>query len=209
MRKSHLILSSLVLFILASCDEWDKSQGTFVDSRDRQTYNWVRIGKQIWMAENLNYRVDSGCVAYENNASTASIYGLLYTWNTACAVCPEGWHLPSDAEWKQLEIKLGMDPAEADESAYRGTDEGSMLKSENGWLYEGSGTDNKGFSVLPAGWGNNYHDFLDKGYSSNFWTSNESNDFQAVSRRFDFDHDDICRAFDFKDFYFSVRCIKD
>ena len=83
-------------------------QGTFTDSRDGNTYKWIEIGNQIWMAENLNFHANSGCWVYDNNPENADTYGRLYNWETARNVCPDGWHLPSDNEWKELEVYLGI-----------------------------------------------------------------------------------------------------
>ena len=95
-------------------------------------------------------------------------YGGLYTWAAAMdgstssstnpsgvkGVCPDGWHLPSDAEWKELEISLGMSQADADNTGFRGTDEGGKLK-ETGtahWKSPNSGATNESrFTALPGG----------------------------------------------------------
>ncbi len=99
----------------------DGITGTFTDTRDGQTYKWIRIGasektgNQVWMAQNLNY--DSpGSRCYDDDVANCNHYGRLYTWDNAMAgassssanpsgvqgVCPVGWHVPSDDEWEQL-----------------------------------------------------------------------------------------------------------
>jgi len=114
--------------------------GTFVDSRDGKTYKTVKIGTQTWMAENLNYSA-SGSKYYKNYAENSDIYGRLYNWSQALEACPVGWHLPSDAEWKVL-VK------------YVGKKAGKKLKStsgwKGGWIKNGNGTDEYGFSALSS-----------------------------------------------------------
>ena len=79
-----------------------------VDERDGQQYGIVAIGSQIWMGENLNYESEgSGC--YEENEKNCAEFGRLYTYVSAQRSCPEEWHLPSDAEWAQLEKSFGID----------------------------------------------------------------------------------------------------
>ena len=108
--------------------------GTFTDLRDGHSYQWVQIGDQIWMAENLAYLpyVSSspgnpsgyfvnGYTGYGSSIVEAKQtlnyqkYGVLYGHESAKAACPPGWHLSTDEEWKALEIYLGMDPAEVND----------------------------------------------------------------------------------------------
>ncbi len=163
--------------------------GTLSDY-DGNTYNWIGIGKQAWMAENLkttryadgsaiphvegttewdNLTVtDKAYCWYNNSTANRDTYGGLYTWAAAMngaassdanpsgvqGVCPDGWHLPSDAEWKELEMFLGMSQAEADDTGWRGTDEGGKLKEAGTthWNSPNTGATNEsGFTALPGG----------------------------------------------------------
>jgi uncharacterized protein (TIGR02145 family) len=84
------------------------------------------------MAENLAFKPTTGNYwAYDNNGSNVDKYGYLYDWQTACNVCPTGWHLPSDAEWTQL-------------TDFMGGDTGTKLKTKSGWSNNGNGTNDYG-----------------------------------------------------------------
>lgn len=112
--KKHLI--SFVLIIIATSDislyaqtaetvnqrailashvlGYSPERGSFIDSRDNRTYKTIKIGNQVWMAENLAFKTDSGSWAFNNDVSFISKYGLLYSIETAIDVCPIGWRLP-------------------------------------------------------------------------------------------------------------------
>jgi len=146
-----------------------KEESYFKDSRDDKVYKIVKIGNQVWMAENLNYNAN-GSVCYDYVSTNCNKYGRLYDWNTATKVCPIGWHLPNGNEWMELIKTAGEKP-------------GRDLKMKNGWnsydpialqgmLSFKPGLDTYGFSALPGGhqWrGNSFSGAGDYGY---WWSAN-------------------------------------
>lgn len=170
------------------------SYGSMTDARDGNVYKTVTIGNQRWMAENLRYDVP-GVYTYWNTSSDNATdtlnssspcrsYGRLYDWNTIMngassssgvqGICPSGWHLPSDVEWKTLEKALGMSQSSADSIGWRGTDELTKMKSVSGWSNfngnSGNGTNGSGFNAFPAG-AYVTGSFYNLGDGANFWSS--------------------------------------
>ena len=231
--------SSIVVAMPCKTDEEDNCEyGILKDSRDGQEYKTVKIGDQVWMAQNLNYAYtdvpfdnrgytsDSTSWCLDNDPANCAKYGRFYTWTAAmdsvgewstngkgcgygktCSVasagsttlvrgiCPEGWHLPREAECKVL---------------FTATVEGSSmagLKSATGWSSSGNGTDTFGFSALPAGW--SYHGgYSREGDNAYFWSSTEykSNNAYGMGLSYDIYYVNVELS---KDYGFSVRCVKD
>ncbi|MFC2086268.1 FISUMP domain-containing protein [Bacteroidota bacterium] len=179
--------------------------------------------------DNLGYTDKAYCY-YDNSSMNAYTYGALYKWaavmNGAASsdnnpsevqgVCPSGWHLPSDEEWKELEIYLGMDPDEADDYGYRGTNEGSKLAG-NSDLWEDVFLENEaafgtsGFTALPGG-GRHYDgSFYNLGSTARFWSATELDASSAWYRRLLYATatTGVSRYYDSKNIGYSVRCVKD
>jgi uncharacterized protein (TIGR02145 family) len=206
----------------------------FKDSRDNHEYQAVRISSQIWMAENLAYlpRVSPsyeqggiwvyGYSGMDTTAARATAnyarYGCLYDWPTATSdnhgnnrdICPPGWHLPDDTEWKSLEQALGMEFIERDSTGWRFTgDVGRKLKSEAGWDNDGNGSNSSSFSAIPAGYRYASGGFLGLGGYATFWTASEFDKGSAIRRYLYHNQTGIGRFNDFTTSGFSVRCVKD
>ena len=174
---------------------------TYTDSRDGQSYVSVKIGEQTWMAKNLNYDA-SGSKCYNDEPANCIIYGRLYDWETAKKACPNGWHLPSDAEWDILLTEVGV-----------ASTAGTKLKATSGWKTyygkSGNGTDDLGFSALPGGGGNSKGSFLDVGYNGRWWSATEY-DAGYTYRNMAYDYEDVYRGnYGKSDNLFSVRCLQD
>jgi len=179
---------------------------TFTDPRDNQTYKTIIIGGQEWLAENLNYET-GGSWCYGDSSHNCEEYGRLYTWDAAINACPAGWHLPSDEEWKTLELFLGMPEDQVGWMGMRGTDQGRKLKSTTGWVNDGNGTDEVGFNSLPAGKRIN-EIFFQLGAHSFNWSATLSGNETAWARQFMWSSDGINRTSQATEQGYSVRCVK-
>ena len=177
-------------------DRRDSQQNDrFTDRRDGQKYRTVRIGRQTWMAENLNYRTGASW-CYKDDNSNCEKYGRLYDWNTAKTACPSGWHLPSREEWNGLESASGDDVA------------GKMLKSTNGWYGNGNGIDANGFSALPGGYRDVDGSFSNVGKYGVWWTTSVDESGHADDRAMDYGVDYVS-VFGFGEGRgLSVRCLQ-
>ena len=199
-----------------------------------QGYNYatVLIGDQCWFAENLrseNYEngdaisaglsnsawenTSSGAVAeYNEDASLLETYGRLYNWyavDDARGLCPSGWHVPTDGEWMTMEMALGMSESEANDTGYRGTDQGTQMKTDYGWSGGGNGTNSSGFSGLPGGY-RDYFGHFDVAGSIGFWWSSSLSGFYSSAMRSLHKSDvRVLRTASGHENGYSVRCIRD
>ena len=169
-----------------------------VDPRDRQLYRVVTIGEQTWMAHNLNYETEEGSYCYKDSTKYCTKYGRLYTWAAATTACPEGWHLPTKAEFETLFTAVGG-PSTA----------GKVLKSTSGWKSSGNGSDAFAFSALPAGGRDDYGYYGLETNIAYFWSSTEDGSLIAYYMDLYYHSDGADLDDRSKDFAFSVRCVKD
>lgn len=214
---------SLLLIILIGLAFQPQNQdsnieyGEFTDPRDNHTYKTVKIGDQVWLAENFAYvpyvcQPDSfncGIWVYDYTGDNASVaqetpeykkYGALYSWNTAREVAPEGWHLPSDQEWKELEKNLGIDSSDIENKEWRGeNNEANKLKVKG----------ETGLDVIFGGWMTDYGKFNFINEHANFWCSTEFDQERGYERLIGVNNGKIGRAAGNKGCGFSVRYIKD
>ena len=164
---------------------------------------------------------------YNNQAEYSDTSGVLYTWaavmngalstNTIPSgiqgVCPDGWHIPSDAEWKVLEMFLGMSEANANNYDWRGSDEGGQLKEKgfSNWLFPNTGASNSsGFTAVPGGFRSAKGLFYSVDQSAAWWsaTEEEATD-KSWYRTLSFDKEQVYRQYNDMRLGLSVRCVKD
>jgi uncharacterized protein (TIGR02145 family) len=211
-----------------------------VSDIDGNVYKIIQIGKQVWMAENLKVthyqngdkietgkddglelrKFDVGAYDYpggdKNNIST---YGLLYNWHSVSdlrMVAPKGWHIPNDDEWKDLESFLGIDADDIRDDMiageeFRGIDEGEKLKVGVAWVGR-RGTNQYGFTALPAGFLSQWGDYEGVGMDALFWSSTVTNSGRYVTasyRRLKSNKKTIGQGVMSAESGMSIRCIKD
>ena len=173
-----------------------------IDERDGQVYKTVRIGEQLWMAENLNYVSENFEYSLSEKIITTEIdtlSGMKYNWDEAQSVCPDGWHLPSRLEYQAL-----VDQAKTVEKGYAGLP--LMSKScSRLWDKNSAASDVFGFSAIPnyrTGRGNVNTVYYPQG---SFWSSSDASDWGYL---LSLDGDASASAASKKNFLNAVRCVK-
>jgi len=231
----HFLIPLLAIFFLSCSDDPTSSKETLLTDIDGNVYQTIKIGDQWWMAENLkvtHYRngeaisnvtdnlqwtnLSSGAYCIHNYADDVETYGLLYNWytvNDSRNIAPAGWHVPTDEEWKQLEMFLGMSQTDADNFGWRGTDEGGKLKEEGTthWIDPNTGATNEsGFSALPGGRRNHDNGFcVNIAYTTHFWSSTTVSDISVWCRILRNSYSGVYRNDYHKRSGYSVRCVMD
>jgi len=192
---------------------------------DGITYRTVKIGTQLWMAENLkvthyrngdliryvrdndrwHLRTDGACCAYKHDMKLSeSPYGLLYNWyvvNDSRGLAPEGWHIPSDEEWQTLVDYLGGNSIGGGKMKESGT---------NHWLSSNAeATNESSFSALSGGYRVSNGNFFGMDYYADFWSSTEYSSGSAWYRHLFYNYSGVYRGYGNKRYGFSIRCVKD
>ncbi len=182
----------------------------------------VKIGNQVWMAENLNadkfrngdiileaktdkewkeaddHGIPAWCY-YGNDPANAANNGKLYNWhaiNDPRGLAPDGWHIPTDAEWTQLTDQVGGDAL-------------NQMKNKSGWAADGNGSNRSGFSAFPGGNRFNNGSFFNFGYYVYLWSATEYDTSSAYFRSLSYSEGTVYRYYYGKGKGLSVRCLKD
>ncbi|MDD3875234.1 MAG: FISUMP domain-containing protein [Bacteroidales bacterium] len=162
---------------------------TFTDPRDNKIYNYVRIGNQVWMADNLAFKPESGNFwAYDNDSTQVEKYGYLYDYRTAKNVCPSGWRLPTKSDFEILISKY----EDAHSNAFAELITGGISR----------------FNMVYGGWRDRNGQFYARDFGGNLWSATVSDDdvvwfFLVVSN-----YRMAYLSRNIKELGFSVRCIK-
>lgn len=199
-----------------------------------KVYHTVPIGEQCWLKENLdigtmipsfqgqsnNQEIEKYC--YNDDTAYCEKYGGLYMWKEAMnhipfqggkGICPVGFHIPTDDEWKELEAyadsQYGMGDPEWDGTSFRGHDAGKRLKDQLGWFSGGNGSNIFGFTFRPGGYWETGSNFIREGEEGHVWSSTHNSGHNALKRSMKYDRDGVDRSYHWDEAAMSVRCIKD
>lgn len=221
--------------VLGSCSKEDKlpeirpaASGTYTDERDANTYEWIRVGNLEWMTSNLKYYetapyyectynvlgVPCAVSVYTTTNLEADYeeYGNFYTWEEAKALCPEVWRLPTDEDWKDLEMALGMSERDANAEGWRGDREATLLRQ---------GKDGLGMNLRLAGNVSNSNRYAGAGLnlwltfvgeSGYYWTATESDKLSTPNvwfRKIFADYETVYRGVTTLNKLMRVRCCRD
>jgi len=210
--------------LVSACDDDEnKQEQPPVTDIDGNEYKTVAIGSQIWMAENLkvvSFNDGSGTVKYvnssddltaittaagtfyEDNGANGLTYGILYNWYAIASgkLCPTGWHVPNDSEWKTLIDFLGGEDVAGGKMKETGTTHWNAPNQD--------ATNSSGFTARPAGYLFDNGNYNSLGNVTHWWTSTESGANEAFDRYVYFQNGKAVKGTYSKQVYYSCRCVK-
>ena len=222
-----MLSACIGLALMGSCSDDDaalplvepQATGTYVDVRDNYEYHWVRINGLDWTVENAHYQIGdpSKCrfyVPYEDweedspEDKMSDEFGYLYSYQGAQEAVPEGWRLPTDEDWQQLEMALGMSEAQASAREWRGDFAASLM------MQKGEGT---ALAFQLGGYYTSYLGYYDPHYWHNgtygyYWTDtkdeNKSGDY-IMYRKLAYNRQQVYReSIEAKEYMLSVRFVR-
>ena len=184
--------------------------GSFTDQRDDKEYKTVGIWNQVWMAENLDYRdsvktpgLKGNRWCYDDDPTQCETYGSIYSCGISKEICPQGWHLPTKAEWDSLFNFI----------TYMDEDKGEALRALNGWVAsngnDANGTDLFGFAALPGGYRYNEGSYSAVGQEARFWLDYSCQEDELSTIRLNYDNRAGITYLYGMTFDFYVRCVQD
>lgn len=237
--KKLISVQLVLLFLVFACKKKEEDPDAKVEfcpstvAYQGETYQTIKIGDQCWFAENLRYLPSvsspgtgsseiNNYYVYGNTSTSVStarsnanfqLYGTLYNHQAALTACPEGWKLPSDEEWKTLELFLGIQPDVIDNLGWRGTNQASQLAGNsglwsNGQLITDQEFGTSGFNALPGGYRDEEGNFNAAESFGFWWTNSSSSEDKAWARGIGYNQNNINRFKYYKEAGFSVRCIR-
>jgi Fibrobacter succinogenes major domain (Fib_succ_major). len=189
----------------------DVSYGELLDSRDNRVYRTIVISNHVWTAQNMIFSVSTDSASaswcYNNNPQNCEKYGRLYTWQAAQKVCPEGWHLPTSEEWKELLTDNACDEELLDDGTWAYDCVGNKLKSTSTWNEDIEKENALGFSVIGAGV------IFDKtsvalNEAAFLWSATDTLSFYAFAALLQESENTILYGATDKETGLSVRCVK-
>lgn len=199
-----------IVAVISFAQSVTSNDGVLKDPRDGKTYKTVKIGNQVWMAENLNFKA-KGSECFDNKPANCEKYGRLYSWKIAQKACPAGWHLPKQQEFEAL-MELAQKTASDESKA------SAVLKSKTGWTNHGtrdeSGLDLLGFNAIPAGVKADEEEgnspFTSETYAAHFWSSTPYEDYDVDAYRLGLFYGDVHISVGPLPKYYgmSIRCLK-
>ncbi|EMY3552652.1 fibrobacter succinogenes major paralogous domain-containing protein [Flavobacterium psychrophilum] len=237
MKKIKLFLVAtiaIIAMLATSCSKSDDNSNqiqpspitTTISDVDGNTYNTITIGNQVWMKENLNvskYRngdiipqvqdpnqwsnlTTGAWCYYTNQSSYGLVYGKLYNWyavNDSRGLAPQGWHIPNNDEWNLLNAFLETTSLSGGKLKESGTAH---------WLSPNAGATNESnFTGLPSGYRVNVGGFENIGKECYWWSSKQPATYtsEASNYQLTYNYAYFLNRYYYKEYGFSVRCIKD
>lgn len=220
-------LYPLIVFLLIGCSNTTDitTEPDLIDYRNKKIYRTVKIGSQVWMAENLDVAtfrngdliqevasevewiktgetISPAWCYYANDQQNTGKYGRLYNSyavNDPRGLAPVGWHIPSDSEWTVLSTYLGGELIA-----------GGKIKETKGWNFPNiSASNSSGFSAIPSGLRHFEGHFKDFGDIATWWSSTKSSSDSYWIRSANFNSEALTRVGHYGKRGIAVRCVKD